>query len=174
VPLKSPRPAYAYLILLVSAMLLSGCAAAPTAPEPPNVGPVSGRWNQQIWSGSGFAIQTADSLRIVGQRPDPFHYFHEEISVRLEFSGVGEYEVDGSMEQVTGGDLVASTSCDAVVVITDYLPATDDRSARVRGNMTLTSTDPDRPWRFESGAFDVPIFARWEDVPCVICRPGID
>jgi hypothetical protein len=174
VPLRSLRFVLTFVLLLPCMITLPACASDPTAPEPLNVGPVSGRWNQQIWSGSGFAIQTGDSLRIIGQRPDPFYYYHEAIVVALEFGGVGEYLVPGRMESVVGGDGIVSASGEATVVISDYIPATADRNARVRGSVTLISNDPMRTWRFESGTFDVPIFERWEDAPCVVCRPGIN
>ena len=152
----------ALLVLLAAA--LAGCAADRATAAETGFGTMAGRWDGADWQGLGHAVLDGDTLYLVGHRPDPRSYYDEYVRVRVAFRGAADYEVrpsHGSLAHIWGGDAGYFPDARGELRIAEYVAA----PARVRGTLSLVSTDPRLPWRFDGGAFDVPLYARPADVP---------
>jgi hypothetical protein len=158
------------LIAVLFAPILGGCGRDTVAPQPlaprAGLGTFDGRWDGAAWHGYGYAVLVADTLFVVGHRPDPRYYYDEYVRARVLFHGVATYAVSAgmaSLEQIVGGDAGYFPDAAGELDVTEY----DASAARVRGVVQLASVEPSHPWKFEQGAFDVPVYARWQDVPRV-------
>lgn len=165
-PDRAPRRSgVAAVVMTVLAGLLSaGCGGdGPSAPTA-GFGEFSGRWDGEVWRGRGYAVLQADTLYLVGHRADPRYFYDELVRVRVAFRGTGTYGIPtalATLAQVTGGDAGHFPAASGALQVTHY----DAAGSRVRGTVHLTTAERGLTWRFESGTFDVPVYASWVDVP---------
>ena len=159
--------------LLALAPLAAACSDRdPVSPlQAPGLGVVEGAWDGAAWRGYGYAVLQEGTLRLVGHRPDPELHYDEFVRVSVPYRGVAVYDVPadaGQLAQIVGGDAgwFPQSSGELRVTATETLaPSAEEPAvARVRGEVELASTREGLPWRF-AGSFDVPVYARWEDVP---------
>ena len=153
-------------ILLASVLLAlaSACGESLLGPAPEGFGPFAGKWDGERWEAMGYAVLDGDTLHVVGHRPDPKYYYDEYVQVRVPYQGVGTYEIPahrGSLAKITGGDAGYFPDAAGVLRITGYSAA----EQRARGTLHLEADGPDGRWRFEDGAFEVPVYASFRDVP---------
>jgi hypothetical protein len=149
-------------VAVLLAGLLAGCRGDGPAAPAPGFGAVAGRWDGAEWAGLGYAVLENDTLDLVGHRPDPRSYYDEYVRVRVAFRGEAAYAVGAeaaSLAKLVGGDAGYFPAARGELHVVDYT------AGRVRGTLSLASSEPRLPWRFEGGSFDVPVYARWADVP---------
>src|SRR5688500_10019455 len=91
-----PRPAARpRLSALAAAALLAaaGCVSGDPLSPPPvaGLGTLEGRWDGEEWRGYGYAVLSADTLYLVGHRPDPKYFYDEVVQVQVPFRGAAAY-----------------------------------------------------------------------------------
>jgi len=168
-----PRPSPASrprLAALAAAVLLAaaGCVSGDPLSPPPvaGLGTLEGRWDGEAWRGYGYAVLSADTLYLVGHRPDPKYFYDEVVQVQVPFRGAATYPLtvkEATLRQITGGDAGYFPGAVGELRVTHH----DRAAARIQGTISLTAAEQSFRWRFEDGTFDAPVYARWEDVPRV-------
>ena len=154
--------------LTLGAALAFGCSG-PTGPGREPVGPVSGRWDGVAWSGRGYAVIENGSLNLFALWQDPRYHYDEHVTVLTAFSGPGTYQIDAGkayLAKLVGGDAGSIQAASGVLHVAEY----DPRARRVRGTLTLMSSEGQAPATFDEGTFDVPVYRSSDEAPALRCR----
>lgn len=149
---------------LLGAAVAAGCGGRDPVSPRADLGSFVGRWDGASWRGQGYAVLAADTLYLVGHRPDARYFYDEYVRVKVRFQGEATYTLessDAAMWQVTGGDAGYLPSAAGEMRVTRY----DATAARISGTVRLATTGGTHTWRFDDGTFAVPVFADWAEVP---------
>jgi hypothetical protein len=127
-------------------------------------GRFSGEWDDQPWSGRGYAVLVSDTLFLFGhRRPVSNQFYDEEIWLAVPFVGVGRYEIHAMarLSKITGGDAGYFYSGSGELL----LESVDLANQRLEGRLELVANGHDGPWRFENGVVNLPIYFTFGQAP---------